>query len=67
MGHWLDGTHDGWTPPHDRRIVPRCGRIQVASIQGRQIQRPHGTYMALSDFQEILNGNNLCPTFNPNQ
>ena len=59
-GHMTDGFLHG-------RIVPRCGQIQVVSVQGRQIQRPQGTYMALSGFQGILNGNNLCPVVNPNQ
>ena len=60
MGHMTDGFHHG-------RIVPQCGWIQVALVQGRWIQRPHGTYVALSGFQGILNGNNLCPMVNPNQ
>ena len=64
-GHWLDGHMTdgflhGW-------IVPRFGHIQVVSVQSRRIQRPHGTYVALSVFQGILNGNNLYPTVNPNQ
>ena len=60
MGHMTDGFLHG-------RIVPRYGRIQVVSVQGRWIQRPQGTYMALSGFQGILNGNNLCPAVNPNR
>ena len=59
MGHMTDEFLHG-------RIVPQCGRIQVTSVQGRRIQRPHGTYVTLSGFQGILNGNNLCPTVNPN-
>ena len=62
----MDGACDGWTPPHNRQIVPQYGRIQITSIQGRQIPKPRGTNIVLSGLQGILNGNNLRPTINPN-
>lgn len=59
----MDKTHDGWTPPHNRRVVPLYGRIQVTLPRGKRISRPRG----LSGLQGILNGNNLHPTVNPSQ
>ena len=56
-----------------KSIVDRyCHRHKVdrSKVHGRKVdgsQGPRGPPHGLSDFQGLQNGNNLCPTANPNR